>query len=130
MRRQILFLIVLHFLLILAFGQNRVVKLIESRKNALAFPGAEGFGRYTTGGRGERVITVSNLNDNGPGSLRAAAALREPRIIVFAISGTIHLQSKLTIQSNVTIAGQSAPGDGICLADYPVYLSGNNFIIR
>lgn len=99
-------------------------------QTALAFPGAEGFGRHTTGGRGGRVLIVSNLNDDGPGSFRAAAEAKGVRIIVFSISGTIHLASRLVIQGNVTIAGQTAPGDGICIADQPVQLGGNNIIVR
>jgi pectate lyase len=101
-----------------------------ANERPLAFPGAEGFGKYTTGGRGGKVMIVTNLNDDGPGSFRKAVTAKEKRIIVFAVSGTIHLNSKLNIASDVTIAGQSAPGDGVCLADQPVSLSGNNIIIR
>ncbi len=97
---------------------------------AIAFPGADGFGKYTTGGRGGRVIIVTNLNDKGEGSLRAALETKKPAIIVFAVSGTIHLETPLAIYSNTTIAGQSAPGDGICIADQPVSLKGDNIIVR
>lgn len=96
----------------------------------IAFPGAEGFGKFTTGGRGGKVMVVSNLNDNGPGSFREAVTARHPRIVVFSVSGTIHLSSAVVIRSDVTIAGQTAPGDGICLADYPVSLGGDNIIVR
>ena len=102
----------------------------ETESIPIAFPGAEGFGKFTTGGRGGKVMIISNLNDTGPGSLRHAVTTKGRRIIVFAISGTIHLQTKLTIGSDVTIAGQSAPGDGICIADQPVVLGGDNIIIR
>ncbi len=96
----------------------------------IAFPSAEGLGKYTTGGRGGLVIKVTNLNDDGPGSFRAAATKKMPRIIIFDVSGTIHLQSKIVILGNATIAGQSAPGDGICLADQSVILGGDNIIVR
>ncbi|HZH64789.1 MAG TPA: pectinesterase family protein [Flavisolibacter sp.] len=105
-----------------------------------AFPGAEGAGMYTTGGRGTSAIPttvfeVTNLNDdNNPGSLRyalqASVTTYPYKTIVFRISGTIHLNSKLNIRGNTTIAGQTAPGDGICIADHPVVLSGNNIIVR
>ena len=99
-------------------------------QQSIAFPGAEGFGKYTTGGRGGKVFIVSNLNDNGAGSFREAAEAKVPRIIVFSVSGTIHLETKLSIKGDVTIAGQTSPGDGICLADNSVLLGGNNIIVR
>lgn len=96
----------------------------------VAFPGAEGYGKYTTGGRGGKVFIVNNLNDDGPGSFREAVKSKKPKIVVFAVSGTIHLLSPLEIEANTTIAGQTAPGEGICLADHPVTLGGNNIIVR
>lgn len=102
----------------------------DLNEKAIAFPGAEGFGKYATGGRGGQIMIVSNLNDDGVGSFRKAVTAKDPRIVVFSVSGTIHLNSPINIKGDLTIAGQSAPGDGICLADYPILIGGNNIIVR
>ncbi len=115
---------------ILSCAQQKAVTKPSANEVPVAFPSAEGFGKYTTGGRGGKVMVVSNLNDAGAGSFREAVEKKGPRMIVFAISGTIHLASPLSIKGDVTIAGQSAPGDGICLADEPVLIGGNNIIVR
>jgi hypothetical protein len=96
----------------------------------LAFPGAEGFGALATGGRGGAVVHVTNLDDAGTGSLRDAVS-QAGRIVVFDTSGIIHLKSQLTCASNLTIAGQSAPGDGITVADFGISFSNqSNVIVR
>jgi pectate lyase len=96
-----------------------------------AFPGAWGGGMFATGGRGGKIIAVTNLNDRGPGSLRAALEAAGRRIVVFRTAGVIHLQSALDInQPHITIAGQSAPGDGICLAGDSLNINSRNVIVR
>lgn len=94
-----------------------------------AFPGAEGFGASSVGGRGGKVITVTNLNDSGSGSLRAAAEASGARIIVFSVSGYINLESVLVIRNPYfTIAGQTSPG-GISVTGYPVRILTHDVII-
>jgi pectate lyase len=102
-----------------------------------AFPGAEGAGAYTPGGRGGKVLIVTTLRDYDkgqptiPGSLRAAIETHGPRIILFRISGNIDLVRSLTIREPfITIAGQTAPGDGICLRDWPLDISTHDVVIR
>jgi hypothetical protein len=98
----------------------------------IAFPGAEGYGRFAIGGRGGKVIAVTNLNDSGPGSLRDAVEQEiGPKTIVFNVSGKIELKSRLVVsQPNVTIAGQTAPGEGITITRAPIGLTGNDGIVR
>ena len=96
-----------------------------------AFPGAEGFGSKTSGGRGGKVLVVTNLNDSGPGSLRAACEAEGPRTIVFSVSGLITLEKPIVIQNPfVTIAGQTAPGDGICLRNSTLAIATHDAVVR
>ena len=98
----------------------------------VAFPGAEGYGRFAIGGRGGKVVEVTNLNDDGPGSLRWAVTNDVgPRTIVFAVAGEIKLQSRLVLsQSHVTVAGETAPGGGITITRAPFGITGNDCIVR
>lgn len=97
----------------------------------LAFPGAEGGGAYSFGGRGGKVYVVTNLNDSGPGSLRWACEQGGARIVVFNVAGIIRLKTPLIIRAPyITIAGQTAPGDGVCVAGESVWLNTHDVVIR
>lgn len=96
-----------------------------------AFPGAEGGGMYTTGGRGGKVLVVTNLNDDGPGSFRWACEQGGARIIVFNVSGIINLKTPVILRAPyVTIAGQTAPGDGVCIAGESFQVDTHDVIVR
>ena len=108
-------------------GASKVV----APKEIPAFPGAEGFGATTPGGRGGKVIAVTNLNDDGPGSLRAACEAEGARIVVFRVSGVITLTKKLIVRNPfITIAGQTAPGEGICLRNFTFVVATHDVIVR
>jgi hypothetical protein len=95
-----------------------------------AFPTAEGYGRFARGGRGGRIIAVTNLHDSGPGSLRAAVEAEGPRTVIFNVSGLITLESRLVIKNPyLTIAGQTAPAKGICIRKYNLGMSGARDVI-
>lgn len=103
----------------------------ETPAPVLAFPGAEGAGRYALGGRGGRVLRVTQTGDSGPGSLRAAIEAEGPRTIVFDTGGIIRLESPLIIRrGRVTMAGQTAPGGGITLTGQPLIVSADDVIVR
>jgi acetyl esterase/lipase len=96
-----------------------------------AFPGAEGCGTTTPGGRGGRVIEVVNLNDSGPGSLRAACEAEGPRIVVFQVTGLIALEKPIIVtQPFMTLAAQTAPGDGVCLRNYSLAVATHDVVVR
>ena len=114
-----------------------VLSISAVKAQTPAFPGAEGGGMYTTGGRGGTVYYVNSLEDTIVGSKKTNEGtlrwcLKRPgaKTILFKVAGIIRLKSKLNIPSNTTIAGQSAPGDGICIANYTVKMGGDNIIIR
>ncbi len=109
-------------------------RLLFFRPRVLAFPSAEGYGRYARGGRGGQVVYVTNLNNSGPGSLREAITSNiGPRYVVFATSGRIHINpgDRLTVNQNyITVAGQAAPGKGICVSGMGFGVTGDDVIMR
>src|SRR2546426_6206319 len=82
-------------------------------RGALAFPGAEGYGAYAKGGRGGKIFLVTNLSDSGPGSLREAVEAKGPRTVIFRVGGAIETKGLVIREPYITVAGQTAPGDGI-----------------
>src|SRR5262249_26986848 len=95
-----------------------------------AFPGAEGAGAFTPGGRGGKVYLVTNLNDSGKGSLREAVEAKGPRMVLFRVAGIIHLETPLSINNPfITIAGQTAPGDGVCIRNHTVEINTHDVVL-
>lgn len=108
-----------------------ILTLALGAAQTLSFPGAEGAGRFSQGGRGGRVIHVTTLADSGPGSLRAAVEAKGPRVVVFDLSGTIALATPLHIREpRITIAGQTAPGDGITIRDHGLVVGADDVVVR
>lgn len=120
------------FLLCLVMVNFFIPAVCIADSKPIAFPGAEGFGAYTAGGRGGKVMFVTNLNDSGPGSFRQACQAQGPRTVLFRVSGIIELKSVITIRNPyITIAGQTAPGDGICIKNWEtVIINVHDVIIR
>ena len=118
--------------LALLFGLSALAGNLPASDRLPAFPGAEGFGRYAAGGRGGRVYHVTTLVDGKqPGTFRYAVSQKGARTVVFDVAGTIFLNSPLRIvNDSITIAGQTAPGQGVCIARHPVNVAADNVILR
>src|SRR5215469_12873348 len=113
-----------------AAAENETSKPL-TRAKVPAFPGAEGAGAWTPGGRGGKVCLVTNLNDKGPGSLREAVEMQGPRIVVFRVAGIITLETPLAIDKPfITLAGQTAPGDGVCIRGQTTAINTHDVVIR
>jgi len=111
--------------------EHRLYPLAAEANGPPAFPGAEGFGAFTSGGRGGKMIEVENLNDSGPGSLRTAIETAGPRTITFRVGGVIPLKSTLVIKEPfITIDGQNAPGAGILLRDHGIEVRTHDVVLR
>ena len=114
--------------LLLLFAIFATSCVVMAQESAPAFPGAEGHGRFVTGGRGGKVVHVTNLNDSGTGSFRAAVSGSTKKIVVFDVAGVIALKSDLNIGANTTIEGQTAPYPGITIRYYTVRPGANNIV--
>ncbi len=109
----------------------QAVSVFAQYKSIPAFPGAEGFGADTPGGRGGKVLFVTSLEDSGEGSLRAACEAEGPRMVVFRVSGLIRIETPIeVVNPYMTLAGQSAPGDGVCLRDRTFMISTHDVVVR
>ncbi len=104
--------------------------MMVAQAQAPAFPGAEGHGRFVAGGRGGKIVHVTNLNDSGAGSFREAVKGSAKKMVVFDVAGVIALNSDVTIGANTTILGQTAPAPGITLRYYTLLYGGNNIVVR
>jgi hypothetical protein len=113
------------------FYANAIVPSDLPQARVPAFPGAEGAGKFSFGGRGGKVFVVTNLDDSGPGTLREAVESAGPRIVVFNVAGIIHLKMPLFVKAPyLTIAGQTAPGDGVCVAGESTLVDTHDVVIR
>jgi len=123
--------IIILVLFITSAGWAGHAKSVNEAPTIPAFPGAEGAGSLTPGGRGGRVIFVTSLADAGPGSFREACQAEGPRIVIFKVSGLISLAKPIEIKNPyITIAGQTAPGDGICLRNYTFVIATHDVVVR